>query len=118
MSFEDLKREESRTGKIKKGDFTASGQTLGPRTKVREIELEIDDKKADIKVEAVPGEITGSHKLGKTLAQSGKVQSKNLNSSSPGTMNQVRHTGIIKNKKEQKCKVFARNTLRCNKQTR
>ena len=81
--IEDLKKDESRTGKIARKE--AAGKPLPPKTTVREIVLEIDTHpQAPIEVMSKE-EMTGTLKLSKEKLQSAKVTSRNakVNSSGP-----------------------------------
>jgi eukaryotic-like serine/threonine-protein kinase len=105
--IEEMKQEESRTGKINKkevGIRTAVHSKEGKHEKIREIELSIDPGQVEIGIEKTQEEKTSTRKLNKTTLQSAKVTSRNakVNSSASGmrTSARDRTSSRILNKKE------------------
>jgi serine/threonine protein kinase len=89
--IEEMKQEESRTGKITKKDVPPAlgGRIVkeakeGERSQVREIELNIDASQVEIGIEKI-GEKSGTRKLNKTSLQAAKAVSKNTKLNSSGS---------------------------------
>lgn len=77
--IEEMKKEESKTGKITHG-ANAKTEVVG-KTKVRELELAIDPTASvAIEIEKKPAERTGTRKLNRTSLHTAKLNSKNSRS--------------------------------------
>jgi serine/threonine protein kinase len=92
--IEDMKQEESRTGKINKKDVglsarpTASNEPV--REKIRELELSIDPVDVEIEVEGRAKERTATKKLSKTTLQSARASSPRVTKNSQTTTSGIR----------------------------
>lgn len=93
--IEDMKQEESKTGKISKKDVPSGRPTATKepeREKIRELELSIDPVQVEIGIESAPGgsvpkEKTSTRKLNKSTLQNAKTTSRNSKmNSSAGSM--------------------------------
>lgn len=93
--IEEMKQEESKTGKISKKDIGASGRPTSSkepkepeREKIREIELDIAPVQVEIGLDKSNGDKTATRKLAKASLQQAKDTSKNkrVNSSSPSSV--------------------------------
>jgi serine/threonine protein kinase len=83
--IEDMRNEESRTGKVSKKELKGPSAPVEERKKVREIEMVMDNI-PNIEIDNGPGkEKTGTRRLNKTVLNSAKLTSKNtkVNSSPP-----------------------------------
>lgn len=83
--IEDMRNEESRTGKVSKKELKGPSAPVEEHKKVREIEMVMDNI-PNIEIDNGPGkEKTGTRRLNKTVLNSAKLTSKNtkVNSSSP-----------------------------------
>lgn len=84
--IDDMKQEESKTGKISKKDVAASGRpTATPkveeREKIRELELDMNPSEA-LQIEVGNKEKTATRKLNKATLQTAKATSKNTKANS------------------------------------
>jgi serine/threonine-protein kinase len=82
--IEDMKREESRTGKIASPTAAPKAEIQG-RTKVRELEMKIENSSIALEIDTKP-ERTGTRKLNKTMLQSAKVNSRNAKVNTTATV--------------------------------
>jgi serine/threonine protein kinase len=88
--IEDMKQEESRTGKISKKDIPAINVRPGSpkepeRQMLREIELQLETNQVEIGIENT-GDKTGTRKLNKTSLHTAKVTSKNTKANSSSSL--------------------------------
>lgn len=91
---EDLKKEESRTGKIKKQEVSAAVEQVEERKKIREIELVMDTVNAAPIVIDKKVEKTATRQLNKTILHSAKATSKNAKmNSTMGVSKKADRTG-------------------------
>ncbi len=91
--IEDMKREESKTGKISKKEV---GLQTKPeeRKKVREIELHVDATSPALEIDKMALEKTGTRKLNKTTLQSAKATSRNTKmNSTASAVRKIDRTG-------------------------
>lgn len=80
--IEDMKKEENHTGKIRPKEINAKTEVQG-RTKVRELELNIDNSGIAIEIDKNPSsDKTGTRKLNRTMLNAVKATSKNAKSNS------------------------------------
>lgn len=85
--IDDMKHEESKTGKISKKDIAASGRpTATPKVEVREqirvLEMDMNPAGDVIEIEGVKKEKTATRKLNKSTLQTPKTTSRNTKSNS------------------------------------
>jgi eukaryotic-like serine/threonine-protein kinase len=89
--IEDMKQEESKTGKISKKDVAAAKSAAAkdkdaPHEKPREIELAIDPAGVEITIEKQQDEKTGTRKLSKTTLHTAKATSRSTKINSSATI--------------------------------
>lgn len=88
--IEDMKHEESKTGKISKKDVGMSARPTASkepeREKPREIELAIDPVQVEIGLDNSPRDKTATRKLNKAALQSARASSKNTRMNSSGSV--------------------------------
>jgi eukaryotic-like serine/threonine-protein kinase len=85
--IEDLKRDESRTGKIARKEMVG-GKVPPAKTTVREIALELETAPAPLEL-MNKEEMTGTRKLNKDKLQSAKINSRNSKVNSSGTARKI-----------------------------
>lgn len=104
--IEDMKQEESRTGKVSKKEVGLSARPTAskdaPHEKPRVLELNIEPVNVEIGIAGPIREKTATRKLNKAALQSAKANSKNnrVNSSSPGIKGRDKTLSRVLNKKE------------------
>ncbi len=81
--IEDMKQEESRTGKINRKEVGAKTAVVQPREKIRELEMTIEP--VEVEISLAKKEHTQTRKLNKAALQTAKASSRNTKLNSSGS---------------------------------